>query len=154
MAMASSGIGPLARLQTGSKGLRARRELCQVAAKEGFKAETGEKLSTHKVQRTQRSTATPSLGSHSGLGSVLSWAAMASIGKIISSPSSNLTVAVWSANTCRNGQDAFMPGMVSVNQITSITMPSCPARSSFESSKPVPSSSVTTVLSLGVRGTA
>ena len=46
MAMASSGIDPLVRLQTGSKELRAERELCQVAAKQGFHAETGAATST------------------------------------------------------------------------------------------------------------
>ena len=39
--MASSGIDPLVRLQTGSKELRAERELCRVAAKQGFSTETG-----------------------------------------------------------------------------------------------------------------
>ena len=51
MAMASSGIDPLARLQTGSKELRAerearRRELCQVAAEKGFSTESGADTST------------------------------------------------------------------------------------------------------------
>ena len=41
MAMASSGTDPLARLQTGSKELRAERELCQVAAEKGFSTESG-----------------------------------------------------------------------------------------------------------------
>ena len=41
MAMASSGTDPLVRLQTGSKELRAERELCQVAAEKGFSTETG-----------------------------------------------------------------------------------------------------------------
>ena len=48
MAMASSGIDPRVRLQTGSKELRAERELCQVAAKqlEGFCTETSAATST------------------------------------------------------------------------------------------------------------
>ena len=46
MAIASSGVDPLVRLQTGSNELRAERGLCQVAAKQGFHAETGAKIST------------------------------------------------------------------------------------------------------------
>ena len=46
MAMASSGIDPLVRLQTGSKELRAERELCQVAAEKGFGTESGAATST------------------------------------------------------------------------------------------------------------
>ena len=46
MAMAGSSIYPLVRLQTRSKELRAERELCQVVAKQGSKAEAGAKIST------------------------------------------------------------------------------------------------------------
>ena len=46
MAMASSGTDPLARLQAGSKELRAERELCQVAAEKGFSTESGADTST------------------------------------------------------------------------------------------------------------
>ena len=44
--MASNGIDPLVRLQTGSKELRAERELCQVAAEKGFSTESGAATST------------------------------------------------------------------------------------------------------------
>ena len=46
MATASSGTDPLARLQAGSKELRAERELCQVAAEKGFSTESGAATST------------------------------------------------------------------------------------------------------------
>ena len=46
MAMASSGTDPLARLQAGSKELRAERELRQVAAEKGFSTESGAATST------------------------------------------------------------------------------------------------------------
>ena len=51
MAMASSGTDLLARLQAGSKELRAERELCQVAAKQGFITENGAATSTYQGPR-------------------------------------------------------------------------------------------------------
>ena len=49
MAMASSGTDPLARLQAGSKELRAERELCQVAAEKGFSTELKSGAATSTV---------------------------------------------------------------------------------------------------------